>query len=142
MGPTGAQQRNLELATRFLAILNDRGIAGVERDIETLTHPEVEWVPGMLMFDTPSYKGREQLKGFIHDALATKEGSKSYINVDELRPVGEDGVLALGWVHYADRDGRPFDGEYALLVRVADDRLRFIQSFASHRAAERAVADA
>jgi ketosteroid isomerase-like protein len=137
---TAGEERNVELVSRFLILLNDRGIEEVDREIETLTHPEVEWTPGLNNFGKDSYRGWDELREYIREALTIKE--ESYLNVKEVRALGDDGVLALAWVHYRARTGRTFDGEYALLVRIEDGRLRSIQSFLSHQAAERVAASA
>jgi ketosteroid isomerase-like protein len=140
MTPTAAEAGNIEVVTRFIDLMNDRGIEAVEREIEILTHPEVEWRPGMNNFGKDLYTGWDELREYIRQALEAK--AESYLNVYEVRPLNEHAVLALAWVHYRARTGRTFDGEYALLVGIEDGRLRTIESFLSHKAAERVAARA
>ena len=41
---------------------------------------------------------------------------QGFLNVDEIRPIGEHRVLALGWVHLAGAGGESLDTDYALLI--------------------------
>jgi ketosteroid isomerase-like protein len=138
MALTTQQAVNVQLVYRFLALLNEPGADAADRGLEALTHPEVEWIPGMNNLGRYSYRGWDELRDYINDALKGKD--TSLLNVREVRALNEHAVLALASVHYRAKSGKKYKTEYALLVQIDDGRLRTIQSFLSHRAAERQAA--
>jgi len=140
---TDTQQGNVELMRRLM-ILSSDGHAGLERlatQTSAFMHPEIEWAPALLTKGKSLYTGLDEYQAYIEEAASRPAGG-SYLNVQEVRPVGADRVLMLGWVHYDGEDGVRYDGEYALLARFEDGLIRKLAAFATFAEAEKAAGDA
>jgi ketosteroid isomerase-like protein len=138
---TEAQQRNVDLVRRFLNYMTDSGLTVDSEEIVSFLHPEVEWTPGMLTFGQRTYTGRDEYRRYVEQAIAASADG-GYLNIQEIRPVADDRVLVLGWVHHSNSEGPAFDGEYATLARIEDGLIRSLQSFLSTAEAKRAAGDA
>jgi ketosteroid isomerase-like protein len=139
-----AQEKNVEFLRRYLSRLNDGGLPAIANETETYIHPEIEWTPGLMSLGKQTYRGRAEFRAYIDEAAERggTGGNRGFLNLDEIRAVGEDRVLALGWVHHVGADGDTLDNDYALLVRIEDGSIRWMQSFLSRDEAERAAGDA
>ena len=129
-GPATADT-NVELVKTFLSYLDQGGVKPIELRLETFCHPDVEWVPAMITYGKERYTGIEEYREYLQQAMRSQGGE---IDVQEVRAVGPDRVLALAWVRYTG-DGQDIFSEYALLVRVKDGLFKTIRSFTSHAAA-------
>jgi len=140
---TDSQQQNVELMRRMMILSADgrSGLKKLAKEASTFIHPEIEWAPALLPQGKRLYTGFEEYRAYIEEA-ASQPAEGSYLNVQEIRSVGADRVLMLGWVHYDGEDGVHYDGEYALLARFEDGLIRKLRAFASFAEAEKAAADA
>ncbi len=135
------EQGNVEMVRHFLNYVADVGPGADPDKVLSYLHPEIEWFPGMLTLGKEVYRGHDEYRKYIAE-MSARGSTSSYLNVDEIRAVGEDSVLALAWVHYEDQDDPPFDSEYALLARFEDGLIREMRSFLSRVEAERAAENA
>jgi ketosteroid isomerase-like protein len=135
-----AEGGNVEMLRRFLNYMADTGLAAETDKLLAYLHPEIEWYPGMIPLGKEVYRGHDECREYFEENRA--RGSEGYLNVDEVRPIGEDGALALGWVHYVGGGEPAFDSEYAVLARFEDGLIREMRSYLSRAEAERAAADA
>jgi ketosteroid isomerase-like protein len=138
---TDAQQRNVELVRHFLNHMTDAGLAVKGDEIVSFLHPEIEWTPGMLAFGQRTYVGRDEYRRYVEEAVEAS-GEGGYLNVQEIRPVGDDRVLALGWVHHKNKEGEGFDNDYAVVAGIEDGLIRTLRSYLSAAEAEKAAGDA
>jgi ketosteroid isomerase-like protein len=132
---------NVEIMRRFLNYMADAGLGAETDKILSYLHPDVEWYPGMLPLDKEVYRGHDGYREHAEAARAHGEEG-SYLNVDEVRAIGDDLVLALAWVHYTGKDAPSFDSEYAMLARFEDGLIRELRSYLSRAEAERAAEEA
>jgi ketosteroid isomerase-like protein len=138
---TAGQGGNVEIMRRFVNYMADAGLGAETDKILSYLHPEIEWYPGMIPLDQEVYRGHDGYREHAEQVRA--HGTEaSYLNVDEIRAVGGDLVLALGWVHYEGKEAPTFDSEYAMLARFEDGLIRELRSFLSRAEAERAASDA
>ena len=135
---TEGQQRNVEFVRRFLNFLNDGGLTAIDHQIDSFIHPEIEWTPGLMALGKKTYRGRDEYRRYVKEA-DQRVSNQGFLNIDEIRPIDEDGVLALCWIHLVSAEGESLDNDYALLVRFEDGLIRSLQSFLSRDEAERAA---
>jgi ketosteroid isomerase-like protein len=134
-------EANVALMTRMLNYAGDAGLTRLAEEADSFIHPDIDWYPGLMTFGKKVYRGREEYLAYLAQAArGTTKGA--YINVHEIRPVGEDWVLGLAWVHYENEEGKEFDSEYALLARTQSGLIRDLRSFSSLAEAERVARDA
>jgi ketosteroid isomerase-like protein len=129
------QEQNVELVMGLLTVIREEGLASVGPQADRFIHPEVEWSPGVVGLGEGTYRGIDAFREWIREATSLSDGP---ITIQEVRPVGDDRVLALAYIDYRSKDER-FYSEYALAVRVEDDRLRDVRAFVSHANAAEAV---
>jgi ketosteroid isomerase-like protein len=128
-------EQNVELVTSFLGVIRDEGLAAIGPQADRFMHPEVEWSPGVVDFGQTTYRGIDAFREWIRETTSVSGGP---LTIQEVRPVGEDCVLALAYIDYRSKD-ESFYSEYALAVRVEDERLREVRAFVSHAKAAEAV---
>jgi ketosteroid isomerase-like protein len=140
---TDAEQRNVDQMRRLMILLSDgrSGLEKVAREAPSLMHPDLEWTPALFPQGKRVYRGIDEYRAYLEE-VATQQTERSYVNVQEIRPVDADRVLMLSWVHHEGADGARYEGEYALLARIEDGLIRELTSFATFAEAERAAADA
>jgi ketosteroid isomerase-like protein len=132
---------NVEVMRRFLNYMADAGLGAETDKLLTYLHPDIEWYPGMIPLDKEVYRGHDEYRE--HAERVRAHGSEgNYLNIDEVRAVGDDLVIAIAWVHYTGKDAPSFDSEYAMLARFEDGLIRELRSFLSRAEAEQAAADA
>jgi ketosteroid isomerase-like protein len=113
---------------------NRRDVAhGIE-----LTHPDVEFHPsGEYPGLTGVYRGRERMRDVFEDLAGFFEDLT--VRVDELRPLGNHGVLVLYTFIGHGRDGVPVERAAAQVVEVEDGLVRSMRTFGSWEAARAAA---
>ncbi len=130
--------RNLEAAARLREIYERGGPWGVLERYEDLFHEDAVWEPAVSAFGSVSYTGREGMRRWINDmeAIATE-----FIQIiDEVRPVGERHVIALGTMRMVGKEsGLPFEGDYGQVWEVESGRMRSMLAYLTHEEAEQAA---
>jgi ketosteroid isomerase-like protein len=128
-------ERNVELVMGLFGVIHDEGLAAVGPQADRFIHPEIEWSPGVVDFGQTTYRGIDAFRDWVRKATSLSSGPTT---IQEVRPVGEECVLALAYIDYRSKD-ESFYSEYALAVRVEDDRLRDVRAFVSHATAAEVV---
>ncbi len=128
-------EQNAELVMSFLVVIRDEGLGAMEAQAERFMHPQVQWSPGLITLGQPTYQGIDAVRDHIRNTVSVSAGQ---MTIQEVRPVGEDCVFALAYIDYRSKD-ESFYSEFALAVRLEDQRLRDIRGFISHAKAEEAV---
>jgi ketosteroid isomerase-like protein len=131
----GSPEQNVELVTSFLAVIRDEGLGAVGPQADRFVHPEIEWSPGIVNLRQSAYRGIDAFREWIREATSISDGP---MTIQEVRAVGEDCMLALAYIDYRSKDER-FYSEYALAMRIEDERLREVRGFVSHEKAAEAV---
>jgi ketosteroid isomerase-like protein len=135
---------NVEILRRFINYMADTGLGAEIDKLVSYLHPDIEWYPGMIPLEKEVYRGHDEYREYS-ERLRGRGAEGSYLNVDEVRAVSDDLVLAFAWVHYEGAEGQegpPFDSEYALLARFEDGLIREMRSFLTRAEAERAAENA
>jgi ketosteroid isomerase-like protein len=130
-----AQEENANLVMTFMELVRDEGLGASVAQAERFMHPEVEWSPGLITMGQSTYRGIDAVRDHIRRTASVSGGG---MTIQEVRPVGEDCVLALAYVDFRSKD-ESFYTEFALAVRVEDGKLREIRGLVSHAKAAAAV---
>jgi ketosteroid isomerase-like protein len=137
---TPAAAENLEAAIRLKDLYERQGPIGVLDRYDEHFHPGAVWEPAVSSFGAENYVGREGMRRWIDDMDAVATEFTQFI--DEVRPVGERHVIALGKMRIVGKEsGLPVEADYAQLWEIEAGRMNSMRAYLSHGDAERAAAE-
>jgi ketosteroid isomerase-like protein len=129
---------NLEAAIRLKDLYEREGPIGVLERYDEHFHPEAVWEPAISSFGAEDYVGREGMRRWIDDMEAVATEYTQII--EEVRPVGERHVLALGKMRIVGKEsGLPVEADYAQLWEVDAGRMTSMRAYLTHVEAESAA---
>jgi ketosteroid isomerase-like protein len=128
-GARGGLRGSVEIARRCFAAFNHTVADGAD-DYYELLDAEVDWRPITALLDGRSYRGRDDVRGWVDDMKGDWRAFE--IRWTELRDLGRGRVLAFGVRHCHGRSGgvrMSFD-RAAWLLEIRGGKVASLRSFA------------